>query len=108
MEHKKLNRRRFITGTTTGIATIPLVSILGSRTWAAERISESHGTAVALGYKHDGKDVDTAKYPTFKPEQRCDNCIQYVATADDWGTCNVIPGFEVAGPGWCQVWVKQP
>ena len=71
--------------------TIPLLTILGEQAWSAERISESHPTAVALGYVHDGEDVDGAQNPTFTPDQRCDNCVQYAATSDGWGTCNISP-----------------
>ena len=69
------------------------------------RMGKAGATAVALGYVHDGEDVDGAQNPTFTPDQRCDNCVQYAATSDGWGTCNIFPGFEVAGPGWCKVWV---
>ena len=104
-KHRKLSRREFVKASTATIATIPLLSILGQRAWSAERISESHPTAVALGYVHDGEKVDASQNPTFKADQRCDNCVQYVATGGGWGTCNIFPGFEVAGPGWCKVWV---
>jgi len=104
-KHNKLSRRDIVKGGTGAMATIPLLSILGEQAWSAERISESHPTAVALGYVHKGDDVDAAQNPTFKADQRCDNCVQYVATSDGWGTCNIFPGFEVAGPGWCKVWV---
>ena len=104
-KHRKLSRREFVKASTATIATIPLLSILGQRAWSAERISESHPTAVALGYVHDGEKVDASQNPTFKADQRCDNCVQYVATGGGWGTCNIFPGFEVAGPGWGKVWV---
>ena len=79
-KHRKLSRREFVKASTATIATIPLLSILGQRAWSAERISESHPTAVALGYVHDGEKVDASQNPTFKADQRCDNCVQYVAT----------------------------
>ena len=100
----KLSRRDLVKGG-VGAMTIPLLTILGEQAWSAERISESHPTAVALGYVHDGEDVDGAQNPTFTPDQRCDNCVQYAATSDGGGTCNIFPGFEVVGPGWCKVWV---
>ena len=80
----KLTRRDIVKGS-AGAMTIPLLT--------------------PLGYVHHGKDVDATQNPTFKADQRCDNCVQYVATSDGWGTCNIFPGFEVAGPGWCKVWV---
>ena len=100
----KLTRRDIVKGS-AGAMTIPLLTVLGGQAWSAERISESHPTAVALGDVHHGKDVDATQNPTFKANQRCDNCVQYVATSDGWGTGNIFPGFEVAGPGWCKVWV---
>ena len=100
----KLTRRDIVKGS-AGAIKIPLLTILGKQGWSAERISESHPTAVALGYVHHGEDVDATQNPTFKADQRCDNCVQYVATSDGWGTCNIFPGFEVAGAGGCKVWV---
>ena len=104
-KRKKLSRRAGVKAGTAAMATTPLLTILGEQAWSAERISESHPTAVALGYVHDGSNVDASQNPTYKTDQRCDNCVQYVATNDGWGTCNIFPGFEVAAPGWCKVWV---
>lgn len=104
-KRKKLSRRAVVKAGTAAMATTPLLTILGEQAWSAERISESYPTAVALGYVHDGEKVDASQNPTYKTDQRCDNCVQYAATNDGWGTCNIFPGFEVAAPGWCKVWV---
>ena len=91
---------------------LPLVSLSTPSAWAAERITEDHPTAVALGYVHDASTVDVAKYPKRAGEegakQFCDNCIHYKETEPGWGTCGLFPNLLVAGPGWCNVWVPVP
>ena len=104
-KRKRLNRREIVKGGAATMTAIPVLALLGEQAWSGERISESHPTAVALGYVHDGEKVDVSQNPTYRADQRCDNCVQYAATNGGWGTCNIFPGFEVAGPGWCKVWV---
>ncbi len=76
---------------------------------AAERITEDHPTAAALGYLHDANAVDTAKYSKRAgaegATQFCDNCGQYKVVDEAWGTCGIFPNYLVAAKGWCNVWV---
>jgi hypothetical protein len=98
------SRRTFLRNTAAGAAGIPLASLVAREAWAAEaKITEDDPMAVALAYVHDATTADRGA----NPSATCDNCFQYKATADDWGTCNIFPGKLVAGPGWCKVWVAQ-
>jgi hypothetical protein len=103
------NRRRFLKHTAQGAMLIPLLSVTGQSAWAAEKLQEDEPTAVALGYVHDATKVDLAKFPKRAGEegakQFCDNCSQYKATEDGWGTCAIFPNKLVAAKGWCNVWV---
>lgn len=108
------SRRRFLKRSSQMAATIPLVSVLGTNSWAADlpKLDEADPTAMALGYVHDANDTDVAKFPKRATEegklQFCDNCLQYAATEEGWGTCAIFPGKLVAARGWCNVWVAQP
>lgn len=112
----RYSRRRFLTTSARGAATIPLISVLGNGTaWAAElpKLEESDPTAMALGYVTDANKADTAKFPKRASEegktQFCHNCLQYTPTDEQgWGTCAIFPGKLVAEGGWCNVWVAKP
>ena len=116
-----MNSRRTFLKYSSGIAAVPLLDVLGTNTaWAAGevRISEADPLAMAFGYKHDATAVDTAKFPKKAAPanamfpagetQFCDNCGQYNATEEGWGTCVILPGKLVAAKGWCNVWVPIP
>ena len=106
----RFSRRRFIKTATCAVASIPLLSVLGNATWAADLppIPLDHPTAVALGYAEDASAVDTGKYPKYAAGQTCDNCLQYKESDAEWGTCTILPGFLVTAKGWCNVWVATP
>ena len=106
-----LQRRAFLKKSALTLGAIPVANLLSSSSaWAAGEveITEDDPMAVALGYKHSAKEVDTAAYPKYAEGQLCDNCVQYKATSDDWGTCAIFPGKLVAAKGWCNVWVAIP
>lgn len=47
---------------------------------------------------------------TEKPEQRCDNCVQWIAGPDPKGpgACKIFVGDnEIAPAGWCTAWAKK-
>lgn len=72
------------------------------------RLEETDPTAVALGYRHDVANVDTAKSPTFKAGQACSSCLQYQgAGGDAWGGCGLFPGKLVNADGWCRGFVAR-
>lgn len=110
-----MKSRRTFLKYSSGLAAIPLLNVLGTGTaWAAAevKIAEDDPVAMALGYKHDAEAVDTEKFPKRAgaegETQFCDNCGQYKATEEEWGTCGIFPGKLVAAKGWCNVWVPMP
>jgi hypothetical protein len=65
--------------------------------------------AIALSYNPDAKTVDAKKFPNYKPEQNCSNCLQSKGKPGDaWVPCNLFPGKLVEAGGWCKVYVKRP
>ena len=106
-----LQRRSFLKRSALTLGAIPVANLLASTSaWATGEveITEDDPMAMALGYKHSVDDVDTAKYPKYADGQLCDNCVQYKATSEGWGTCAIFPGKLVAAKGWCNVWVAIP
>jgi hypothetical protein len=64
--------------------------------------------AVALSYHESAKTVEAAKFPNYKPDQQCSNCLQLTGNAGDaWRPCNLFPGTLVNAGGWCKVYVKK-
>jgi len=71
-------------------------------------VTPSDSVAVALSYHENAKTVDAAKFPTYKPDQHCGNCLQLTgAEGDTWRPCNLFPGKLVNAGGWCKVYVKK-
>ncbi|MCU0975986.1 MAG: high-potential iron-sulfur protein [Steroidobacteraceae bacterium] len=65
-------------------------------------LEESDPAAVALGYRHDAAQVDTAKHPRFSAGQNCANCVQFRGQPGEaWAGCNLFPGRAVNAAGWC-------
>ena len=99
------SRRRFIKISTAALAAAPFANVLLSgAAEAAEVLSESDPTAVALGYK-----MDATKAPARKEKTSvCSNCSLYTGkpgAAD--GPCSVFGGKLVSAKGWCSAWVKK-
>jgi hypothetical protein len=64
--------------------------------------------AVALAYNADASQVDPKQYQTYRPEQRCDTCLQLQGQdGQPWRPCNLFPGDVVSAGGWCRVWVPK-
>lgn len=99
------SRRRFIKISTAALATAPFANVLLSgAAEAAEVLSESDPTAVALGYK-----MDATKAPKRTDKTSlCSNCNLYSgkAGAAD-GPCSIFGGKLVNAKGWCSAWVKK-
>lgn len=75
---------------------------------AQTMLDEKDPQAVALGYVADAKKVDVKKYPKFAAGQLCSNCALYQGKATDKAAaCPLFAGKQVAGPGWCNAWVKK-
>lgn len=97
------SRRQFMIYTTAGLASMTLAS----QAQAQAMLGEAEPTAVALGYKADAKTVEKAKFPKFADGQLCSNCQLYASKSADAGTCTIFPGKLVAGPGWCNAYIKK-
>lgn len=64
--------------------------------------------AQALGYHTSAASVDAKQFPTYRPGQTCDTCLQLQGKAgDQWRPCNLFPGQLVNAKGWCRVWVPK-
>ena len=110
------SRRRFVRLLGSVVASIPVVSLISTRTAAARteliKLSEREPAAVGLGYRHDATQVDVTMYPKRGGEtgasQFCRNCTFYGAdSGSDWGPCSVFPGKTVASGGWCNAWANK-
>jgi hypothetical protein len=74
---------------------------------AQARVDEADENAIALGYKHDTTKVDGKKFPTHKPDQKCNNCQFWQGSATDaWGGCAMFGRKQIAAAGWCVAWKK--
>ena len=97
------SRRQFMIYTTAGLASMTMAS----QAQAQAMLGEAEPTAVALGYKADAKTVEKAKFPKYADGQLCSNCQLYASKSADAGSCNIFPGKLVAGPGWCNAYIKK-
>jgi len=76
---------------------------------AAPHVTPADPVAVALSYNDNAKTVDAKKFPNYKPEQNCSNCLQSKGKPGEaWVPCNLFPGKLVNAEGWCKVYVKRP
>jgi hypothetical protein len=96
-----INRRKFLQSTAAAGAGL----VIARFSHAQEVISEDNPTAVALGYKADHTEVDTAKY-TRKAgpggdNQQCTTCALYGKVDDEYGNCPLFAGKLVHANGWC-------
>lgn len=101
-----LTRRAFAGRAVAGTC---VIAIVPAAAWAAVHAEESDETSVALGYKHDTKNVDKKKYPKHDVSQRCVNCAMWQgAAADPWAGCAMFGRKHIAAQGWCLAWAKKP
>lgn len=99
------SRRRFVKNSVVSFVAAPFFNVLLSGgAWAAEPLSESDPTAVALGYKADATKASNRKDNTAL----CGNCSLYSGKpgASD-GPCSVFGGKLVSAKGWCSAWAKK-
>ena len=79
---------------------------------ALKKVEETEPKALAVGYRHDTKKVDRARYPKHQPAQKCSNCLAYVPDkpTDEWGECDLMSDRLVFHEGWCSSYkpVRQP
>lgn len=69
-------------------------------------LPETDPTAQALGYKADGSQVDTARFPKHTPQQLCANCNFFQGTGGT-GPCQLFPGKSVSAKGWCSAYAAK-
>lgn len=75
----------------------------------APMLSEQDPAAKAQGYVADAKKVDGKKWPKYAAGQLCSNCALYQGKpSEPAALCPLFAGKRVAGPGWCNAWVKRP
>ena len=111
MSNETLSRRDLLKGALVGIAAGTAASLVTNAAQAgtAPMLSESDPQAKSLGYVEDSTKVDAKANPVHKPTQKCANCIQFQGKATDAaGPCNLFPGKQVKGAGWCKGWVQKP
>jgi hypothetical protein len=99
----KSTRRQFMMVSAVSVASLATAKVA----YAQPMLAETDAQAVALGYVEDIKDVNKAKFPKYADGQLCSNCQLYTAKSDVAGLCSIFPGKLVAGPGWCNLWIKK-
>lgn len=92
-----MKRRDFVklSGLVAGVSLIPVREVQADPV----PLKGDDPQAKALGYV----EVSTTA------GSHCNNCAQ--ATGDlaaEWVGCNVFPGKQVKGAGWCKVWMPRP
>lgn len=112
MSEKKLPRRDLLKGALAGLAAIPVVAVVdraAAAAPAAKALDVNNPQAKALGYILDTTKVDQKTNPMHKPDQKCNNCIQWKgAPTDKVAPCQIFQGQTVVANGWCKVWAKKP
>ena len=104
-----MNRREALAALATAAGTLVAAGAVRAADAKPPHVAPADPTAVALSYFEDGSKVDPKKFPTYKPEQRCENCLQLQGNAGDaWRPCNLFPGKLVNAKGWCKVYIKKP
>ena len=75
---------------------------------AMPHVAANDPMAMALSYVESAKTVDPKKFPNYKPEQKCANCLQSKGKdGDAWVGCNLFPGKMVNAQGWCKAYVPK-
>ena len=107
---RKISRRAIVKSGLIAGALLPAIGLVGQEAAAAPLppLDTNDPTAKALGYVNEGSQVDTKKYPTFKPSQKCGTCAQYQGKPTDaTAACTIFAGKSVTLNGWCQVWAQR-
>lgn len=107
MSDSKFDRRQLLKNALLGAISIPALAPELTRAAAPTNLTENDPTAQALGYHENAAKVDVKAFPTFKPTQKCSNCLQLQAGTGDHRPCNIFVGKLVNVNGWCKVWVQK-
>jgi hypothetical protein len=108
MMQTKYSRRAIVKSGLIAGALIPAAGLVGYTANAAALppLDPNDPTAKALGFVPDASKVDTAANSTYKPNQKCGTCAQFLGKASDASAaCNIFAGKSVPAGGWCKVWV---
>ena len=107
---ESMTRREALTALATAAGALAVTATArAADAKALPHLSPTDPTAQALSYFEDGSKVDAKAFPTYKPEQRCNNCLQLTGKPGDaWRPCNLFPGKLVNANGWCKVYIKKP
>ena len=101
------SRRSFVKSLATvlpaGLVVLPLGRAYAQASaTTAKHVSSSEPLAASLGYTENASTVDKAKYPTYKPGQKCGACRFFQgATGEQYGPCQIFGGEAVNVNGWC-------
>ncbi len=107
MQDSRIDRRQLLKGAVLTAVGVQALKPATSHAADLVKLPESDAMAKALAYHADAKKVDVKAFPTYKPNQRCENCAQIQAgTGPDRG-CNLFAGKSVSINGWCKVWVPK-
>jgi hypothetical protein len=84
------------------VATLPLHAARAAPAQNLPHLSPGEPLAQSLGYVNDGSHANRARFPTYKPGERCDHCRFYKGTVGQaWGPCQIFVGKSVNAHGWC-------
>jgi hypothetical protein len=108
---RMISRRAIVKGGLIAGALIPVAGLIGNSAAGAAlpALDPKDPTAQALGFTVDASKVDAAANATYKPNQKCSTCAQYLGKATDaTAGCNIFAGKSVPAAGWCKVWAAKP
>ncbi len=112
-----LSRRDALKTLALGAGTLLVARAAGAGAAAAKpaaagalpHVGPADPVGMALAYIESAKAVDAKKFPNFKPEQKCGNCLQSKGKEGEaWVPCNLFPGKLVNAQGWCKAYIKRP
>ena len=108
---RMISRRAIVKGGLIAGALIPAAGLIANTAAGAglPALDPKDPTAQALGFTADASKVDAAANATYKPNQKCSTCAQYLGKAGDaTAGCNIFAGKSVPAGGWCKVWAAKP
>jgi hypothetical protein len=71
-------------------------------------VAESDAQATTLGFKLDATTVDTKKFASYAPGQKCGSCALFQGKAgDEKGACPIFAGKNVYAKSWCSAYAKK-
>lgn len=107
MHQKPLNRRRFLSavGIAAGAGLVAMTTGPAAAQSAQPLLRKNNPRAVALGYRENHQQVDTAAWPKKQPGQQCSTCQLFTPGENGSGQCSIFTGHRVQASGWCNAWL---